>query len=120
MTAGLVYFQFSSHLKERAEQMMQTRLSDMLDLLTHVEKAVGFLARVNDASTTDRAQGLAEILQLNPLSFTIKSRFKAYVIALVPNSLPSRTNMALWKQLYQIAWWDKICKKKIILSQLSH
>lgn len=66
MTAGLVYFQFSSHLKERAEQMMQTRLSDMLDLLTHVEKAVGFLARVNDASTTDRAQGLAEILQLNP------------------------------------------------------
>ncbi len=66
LTAGLVYFQFSSRLEDRAEQMIKTRLNDMLDFMLHVERAVGFLNRVNDTSTTDRANALAEIIKLNP------------------------------------------------------
>ena len=46
--------------------MIKTRLNDMLDFMLHVERAVGFLNRVNDTSTTDRANALAEIIKLNP------------------------------------------------------
>ncbi len=46
--------------------MIKTRLSDMLDFMMHVEQAVGFLNRVNNASTTDRANALAEIITLDP------------------------------------------------------
>ncbi len=66
VTAGLVYFQFSTPLEERAEQMMKTRLLDMMDLLMHVEKTVTFLSKANDASATDRALGAAQIIQLDP------------------------------------------------------
>ena len=66
LTAGLVYFQFTARLEDRAEQMIKTRLSDMLDFMMHVEQTVGFLNRVNTTSTMDRANALAEIIMLNP------------------------------------------------------
>lgn len=66
LTAGLVYYQFTARLEDRAEQMIKTRLNDMLDFMMHVEQAVGFLNRVNNASTTDRANALAEIITLKP------------------------------------------------------
>lgn len=66
LTAGLVYFQFTARLEDRAEQMIKTRLNDMLDFMLHVERAVSSLNRVNNASTTDRANALAEIISLNP------------------------------------------------------
>ena len=66
MTAVLVYTQYSAHVEERAEQLMSTRLNDMLDFLRHTEKAVNFLSSANDTSTQDRASAVAEILKLDP------------------------------------------------------
>lgn len=66
VTAVLVYGQFSAHVKDRAEQLMSTRLNDMLDFLRHTEKAVSYLSAVNDTSTLDRARAVAEVLKLDP------------------------------------------------------
>lgn len=66
ITGALVYSQFSRHARERATQMMSTRLNDMLELILHAERATSYLSRVNDASTLDRTRALAEIVSLNP------------------------------------------------------
>lgn len=69
VTGVLVYSQFSRHAQDRAEQMMSTRLNDMLELILHAERATSYLSRVNDASTLDRTRALAEIMSLNPKLF---------------------------------------------------
>lgn len=69
VTGLLVYSQFSRHARERAAQMISTRLDDMLELMLHADRATSFLSRVNDASTLDRTRALAEIVNLNPELF---------------------------------------------------
>ena len=66
ITGVLVYSQFSYSAQERAEQMMSTRLNDMLDLLEHADSSISYLNRANDASALDRTRALAEIIKLNP------------------------------------------------------
>lgn len=66
ITGTLVYSQFANHSRERAEQMMATRLNDILELFMHAERSVSFLSRANDSSTLDRTRALAEIVSLNP------------------------------------------------------
>lgn len=63
---ALVYSQFSRHARERAEQVMATRLNDMLELFLHAERSVSYLSRANDSSTLDRTRALAEIISLCP------------------------------------------------------
>lgn len=65
VTAILVYSQFSTHAKDRAESVMSTRLSDLLDFLQQAERSIGFLTQANDASAADRARALAEIVSLD-------------------------------------------------------
>ena len=65
ITGTLVYSQFSRHARERAEQMMATRLNDILELFRHAERSVSYLSRANDASAADRARALAEIVSLD-------------------------------------------------------
>ena len=66
ITGVLVYSQFSYTAKERAEQMMSTRLHDVLDLLEHADSSISYLNRANDASALDRTRALAELIKLNP------------------------------------------------------
>lgn len=66
LTGLLVYSQFSRSARERAEQMMHTRISDMLELLEHADSSLSWFGRANDTATKDRACALAEIIRLNP------------------------------------------------------
>ena len=66
ITVLLVYAQFARHAQDRAEQMMATRLNDMLELFLHADHSTMYLSQANDASTLDRTRALAEIVQLNP------------------------------------------------------
>lgn len=66
LTGILAYSQFSRTARERAEQMMSTRLNDVLELLEHAESSISYLSRANDASALDRTRALAEIITLNP------------------------------------------------------
>lgn len=66
VTGVLAYSQFSRTAQERAEQMMSTRLNDVLDLLVHADSSITYLNRANDASALDRARALADIIALNP------------------------------------------------------
>lgn len=63
---ALVYSQFARHAREKAEQMMATRLNDILELFMHAERSVSYLSMANDASTQDRTRALVEILSLKP------------------------------------------------------
>ena len=65
VTAVLVYSQFSTHAKDRAESVMSTRLNDLLDSLRQAERSIAFLTQANDASTTNRARALAELVSLD-------------------------------------------------------
>lgn len=62
----LVYSQFANHARERAEQMMSTRLMDMLEMFRHADRSISYLSNANDSSTLDRTRALAEIISLNP------------------------------------------------------
>lgn len=66
MTGILVYGQFSRSARERAAQVMSTRLYDMLELFEHAENSISYLSKANEASAADRARALAEIIKLNP------------------------------------------------------
>ena len=66
LTGALAYIQFSRTAQERAEQMMHTRLHDVLELIEHAESSIAYLSRANDASALDRTRALVEILTLNP------------------------------------------------------
>lgn len=66
ITGILVCAQFSYHAEERAEQMMSTRLNDIMELLLRTEKSLMYLSRANDASVHDRTRALAEIVHLSP------------------------------------------------------
>ena len=66
VTGTLVYSQFTLHAHERVEQMLSTRLNDMMELFLHTERSTSYMSRINDASTLDRARALSEIVSLNP------------------------------------------------------
>ena len=66
VTGVLAYSQFSRTAEERAEQMMATRLNDLLELLEHADSSISYLSRANDASALDRARALADIIALRP------------------------------------------------------
>ncbi len=66
ITAILAYVQYASKVEDNAEQMIRPRLMDTMESLLRVEGTVDVLNRVNDASTVDRAYGVAEIVMLKP------------------------------------------------------
>ena len=66
ITGTLVYSQFSYSSRERAKEMMATRLNDMLELFRHAESSIAYLSKANDASALDRTRALSQIISLNP------------------------------------------------------
>ncbi len=76
VTAVLIYSQSSIHAKGRAESVMNTRLSDLLDFLQQAEQSISFLTQANDASATGRARALAEIVSLDGESLRNQERLQ--------------------------------------------
>lgn len=62
----LAYAQFQRQAQDRATQIMSTRLSDLLELITYTQASMKHVMEINDASTLERARALAEIIRLNP------------------------------------------------------
>lgn len=62
----LAYAQFQRQVQDRAAQIMSTRLSDLLELITYTQSSMKHVMEINDASALDRARALAEIIRLNP------------------------------------------------------
>lgn len=62
----LAYTQFQRQAHDRATQIMSTRLSDLLELITYTQASMKHVMEINDASTLERARALAEIIRLDP------------------------------------------------------
>ena len=76
VTAVLIYSQSSIHAKSRAESLMNTRLSDLLDFLQQAERSISFLTQANDASAVSRARAFAEIVSLDSQTLRNQERLQ--------------------------------------------
>ncbi len=70
VTGGMAYWQFSKQARQQAEQLMVTRLNDMLELVDYSMTSLERLRRNNDDMALTRARALAEIVRLNPAALT--------------------------------------------------
>ncbi len=70
VTGTLAYWQFKAQSQQQAEQLMVTRLRDMLELVDYTRGSMQRLMRNNDEMALTRARALAEIVRLNPASLT--------------------------------------------------
>ncbi|MBQ3525753.1 MAG: SpoIIE family protein phosphatase [Akkermansia sp.] len=66
VTGALAYLQFERQAQERAEQLLNTRLSDLSELISHTEANMRHVEQINDAGTLSRTRAVAEIIRLNP------------------------------------------------------
>ena len=94
VTAVLIYSQSSIHAKGRAESVMNTRLSDLLDFLQQAEQSISFLTQANDASATGRARALAEIVSLDGESLRNQERLQELCNKLGAEQIASRMKPA--------------------------
>ncbi len=70
VTGGMAYWQFKRQSVQQAEQLMVTRLRDMLELVDYTTSSMQRLMRNNDEMALARARALAEIVRLNPATLT--------------------------------------------------
>ncbi len=70
VTGTLAYWQFQRQAEQQAEQLMTTRLRDMLELVDYSINSMQRLRRNNDEMALARARALAEIIRLNPATLT--------------------------------------------------
>ncbi len=70
VTGSMAYWQFQQQSQLQAEQLMTTRLRDMLELVDYSMASMQRLRRNNDEMALARARAMAEILRLNPQALT--------------------------------------------------
>ncbi len=70
VTGVVAYQQFKNQSQQRAEQLMATRLRDMLELVDYTAGSMQRLRRNNNEMALARARALAEIVRLNPATLT--------------------------------------------------
>ncbi len=70
VTGALAYWQFQRHARQQAEQLMSTRLRDMLELVDYTVASMQRLIHNNDEMALARARAAAEIIRLNPATLT--------------------------------------------------
>ncbi len=70
VTGTMAYWQFQSQARLQAEQLMTTRLRDMLELVDYTASSMQRLMRNNDEMALARARAIAEIIRLNPATLT--------------------------------------------------
>lgn len=66
VTSALSFSQFQEQARDRATQIMSTKLQDLLKLVAYTMDSMSHVMKINDASTLERARALAEIINLNP------------------------------------------------------
>ncbi len=66
VTAGVTYWRFQRHAEQQAEQLMSTRLRDLMELVEHTHNSMQRLMRINDESSLARTRAMAEIVKLHP------------------------------------------------------
>ncbi len=70
VTGTMAYLQFKVQSQQWAEQLMVTRLRDMLELVDYTTGSMQRLMRNNDDMARARARAMAEIVRLNPATLT--------------------------------------------------
>ncbi len=70
VTGAMAYWQFKRSSRQQAEQLMVTRLHDMLELVDYTSSSVERLKRNNDEMALARTRAMAEIVRLNPATLT--------------------------------------------------
>ncbi len=70
VTGTVAYRQFRAQARQQAEQLMTTRLRDMLELVDYSMASMQRLRRNNDEMALARARAFAEIVRLNPATLT--------------------------------------------------
>ncbi len=70
VTGTMAYQQFRAQSRLQAEQLMTTRLRDMLELVDFTVGSMERLKRNNDEMALARTRGIAEIVRLNPATLT--------------------------------------------------
>ncbi len=70
VTGTMAYLQFRTQSRQQAEQLMATRLRDMLELVDYSMGSMQRLMRNNDEMALARARAMAEIVRLNPATLT--------------------------------------------------
>ncbi len=70
VTGAMAYWQFKEQSRQQAEQLMTTRLRDMLELVDYSASSMQRLMRNNDEMALARARAAAEIIRLNPATLT--------------------------------------------------
>ncbi len=70
VTGTMAYWQFQAQAQLQAEQLMTTRLRDMLELVDYTVGSTQRLLRNNDEMALARARAVAEVVRLNPATLT--------------------------------------------------
>ncbi len=70
VTGGMAFWQFRKQSAQQAEQLMVTRLRDMLELVDYTRASMQRLKHNNDEMALARARAMAEIVRLNPETLT--------------------------------------------------
>lgn len=66
VTGGLAYLQFDRQVQERANQILNTRLNDLVELLNYTNENMKHVVEINNESTLNRTRAVAELIRLNP------------------------------------------------------
>lgn len=66
VTGGLAYLQFDRQVQERANQILNTRLNDLAELLNYTNENMKHVVEINNESTLNRTRAVAELIRLNP------------------------------------------------------
>lgn len=72
----LGYARASAQAMLRAEQLMVTRLHDLLELMQHAENSMQHMEEINNTAAIDRTRALAEILRLDPTALQDTERLQ--------------------------------------------
>lgn len=104
VTGVLAYVQFDKQAQGRAEQVLQTRLNDLIELINHTNDNLQHVVEINEESTLTLTRAMAEIIRHSPAILNDSAELsrvcydlgaerlcitdaQGMVIAAVPNSL---------------------------------
>ncbi len=76
VTGTMAYVQFRVQSQQRAEQLLVTRLRDMMELVDYSVSSMQRLRRNNDDMALTRARALAEIIRLDPTVLSNQERLQ--------------------------------------------
>ena len=66
VTGVLAYLQFDKQAQGRAEQVLHTRLNDLIELINHTNDNIQHVAQINEENTLTLTRAAAEIIRHNP------------------------------------------------------